>query len=229
MKQKNNSYIWISFIVLVFGIYAIPKIIDRVKNNEIVKGDSLDRVESQNRKASSLFAVGPVPKFALTDQNNQSIGNQNYANKVFVVEFFFSTCPSICPIMNRNMIDIQTKFQNSPDFAIASITINPENDTPKVLKAHADYLKITAPNWHFLTGNQDTIMNLSNQGFNLYAGLNPKIVGGFEHSGLFALVDKKGIIRCRKDNFGNPIVYYDGLEKAGVAALKTDIALLLKE
>ena len=84
MKQKNNSYIWISFIVLVFGIYAIPKIIDRVKNNEIVKGDSLDRVESQNRKASSLFAVGPVPKFALTDQNNQSIGNQNYAKKQFL-------------------------------------------------------------------------------------------------------------------------------------------------
>ncbi len=226
---KNNSYIWISFIVLVFGIYAIPKIIDRIQNDEIVKGGALDRIAPINAKKSSLYSVGPVPKFELTDQNNLVISNQNYDNKVFVVEFFFSTCPSICPIMNRNMIDIQAKFQNNPDFAIASITINPQTDTPKVLKAHADFLKITSPNWHFLTGNQDTIMNLSNKGFNLYAGMNPKIVGGFEHSGLFALVDKKGIIRSRKDNFGNPIVYYDGLEKTGIAALKADIAILLKE
>lgn len=227
--QKNNSYIWISFIILVFGIYAIPKIIDRIQNDDIVKGGTLDKIASKKIKKSSLYSVGPAPKFELTDQNSQAISNKSYEDKVFVVEFFFSTCPSICPIMNRNLIEIQAAYKHRLDFAIASITINPENDTPKVLKAHADILKITSPNWHFLTGNQDTIMKLSNQGFNLYAGLNPKIVGGFEHSGLFALVDKNGIIRCRKDNFGNPIVYYDGLEKSGVAALKADIAQLLKE
>jgi protein SCO1/2 len=131
--------------------------------------------------------------------------------------------------MNKNMVEIQNKFLNEKNFGIASITINPENDTPEVLKAHAKSLKISAPNWHFLTGDRATIFELANKGFSLYTGINPKIAGGFEHSGLFALIDKKGYIRCRKDEFGNPIVYYDGIEKAGIEMIKKDISLLLEE
>jgi protein SCO1/2 len=70
---------------------------------------------------------------------------------------------------------------------------------------------------------------LANKGFNLYAAENKKVNGGFEHSGLFALVDKEGKIRCRKDNQGNPILYYDGLEAKGVKEIKEDIKLLLEE
>lgn len=70
---------------------------------------------------------------------------------------------------------------------------------------------------------------MANKGFNLYVGQNSKVAGGFEHSGLFALVDKKGNIRCRKDKFGNPIIYYDGLKDEGVKQLKKDITKLLAE
>ena len=226
--QKNKSYIWISLIVLVFGIYAVPKIIERVKNGEIVKGDRLDNVQKKSIP-SDLYEVGTVPKFSLTDQDGKIITNESYIGKVYLVEFFFTTCPTICPIMNRNMTDIQNTFKNNSDFGIASVTINPENDTPKVLKEHAELLKVTSPNWHFLTGDKDYIFNLANKGFNLYAGINPKITGGFEHSGLFALVDKKGHIRSRKDDFGNPIIYYDGLDDKGIKALKQDITKLLAE
>lgn len=208
--MKNKSYIGISFIILIFGIYAIPKIIDKFKGNDLVE-------------------IGPVPKFELTDQNNKKISNKDYEGKVYVLEFFFSTCPSICPIMNKNLIGIQNDFFGNPNFGIASISINPENDTPEVLKAHAKQLGVTSTNWHFLTGDKAYIMDLSNKGFNIYAGQNEKVAGGFEHSGLFALVDKKGIIRCRKDTQGNPIMYYDGLEKEGVNAIKQDIKLLLEE
>jgi protein SCO1/2 len=131
--------------------------------------------------------------------------------------------------MNRNMIDIQNKFFGNPSFAIASITIDPQNDTPQKLKQHAGELGVKSSNWHFLTGDKDYIFNISNKGFNLYAGQNSKVSGGFEHSGLFALVDKKGNIRCRKDQFGNPILYYDGTEAEGVKAIQQDIAILLKE
>lgn len=227
--QKNKSYIWISLIVLVFGIYAIPKIIERIKNGTIVKSDRLDRVEGETGTPSNLFVVGKAPKFSLTDQNKLKISNQNYQGKVFVVEFFFSTCPTICPIMNRNMLEIQNEFLNDRNFGIASITINPENDTSEVLKAHAKSLGVTSPNWHFLTGKREEVFELANKGFSLYTGLNPKIAGGFEHSGLFAIIDKKGNIRSRKDEFGNPIVYYDGLTKSGVEMLKKDIALLIEE
>ncbi len=226
--MKNKSYIGISFIILLFGIYAIPKIVNRVKNNDVVKGSSLDNV-ANNPKTNDLMIIGKAPKFELIDQNKKKISNETYLGKVFVVEFFFTTCPSICPKMNANMVMIQNKFFGNPNFGIASISINPENDTAEVLKSHAKMLGATATNWHFLTGNESYIMDLSYKGFNLYAGKNPKIAGGFEHSGLFALIDKKGNIRCRKDSFNNPIVYYDGLEKEGVKAIMKDISILLEE
>lgn len=225
--MKKFSYIGISLVVLIFGIYFVPKIVNRIKNGEIVKGSSLDNIS--NNKASNLETVGEVPNFELTDQNNKKISNKDYEGKVFVVEFFFSSCGTICPKMNANMLDIQNKFFGNPNFGIASISIDPENDTPEILKAHAESLGVKSANWHFLTGDENYIMDLSYKGFNLYAGRNPKIAGGFEHSGLFALIDKKGNIRCRKDNYNNPIIYYDGLDKQGIKAIMQDINILLQE
>jgi protein SCO1 len=226
---KNKSYIGISFIILIFGIYAVPKIMDRIQNNGIVKGDRLDKVSNNTPANESLVKIGPAPKFALINQDNQKISNETYKDKVYVLEFFFSTCPSICPKMNLSMLAIENKFFGNPNFGIVSITINPENDTPKVLKSHRELLGVKSANWNFLTGDKTNILDLSNKGFNIYAGENSKVNGGFEHSGLFALIDKNGIIRCRKDNFGNPILYYDGLDKQGVWDIQQDIAILLKE
>jgi protein SCO1/2 len=226
--MKNKSYIGISFIILVFGIIFIPKIIDRIKDGSVVKNDRMS-LSNDIVKEDGLMKIGPVPKFELTDQNNAKISDKSYLGKVYVIEFFFSTCPSICPIMNKNMKDIQKEFSKESNFGVASITINPENDTVEVLKEHANQLGINSPNWHFLTGDKEYILSLANKGFNLYAAENKKVNGGFEHSGLFALVDKNGKIRCRKDNQGNPILYYDGLEAKGVKEIKEDIKLLLEE
>ena len=227
--MKNKSYIGLSFVVLVFGIIFIPKIINRIKSDTVVQGDRLDAVSNHKKGETGLVTIGPVPKFELTDQNEVKVSNKTYLGKVYVVEFFFTTCPSICPVMNRNMIDIQNKFFGNPNFGIASISIDPEHDTSKVLKEHAKILGVKSSNWHLLTGDKDYIFNIANKGFNLYAGENKNVNGGFEHSGLFALIDKKGNIRCRKDKFGNPILYYDGLDKKGVKAITEDIKKLLNE
>ena len=208
--MKNKSYIGISFIVLIFGIWAVPKIIAKFQKSDLVE-------------------IGPVPAFELTDQNYKKISDKDYLGKVYVVEFFFSTCPTICPKMNQSMLQLQEAFYGNPNFGLASITIDPEHDTAAVLKEHADLLGVKHYNWHFLTGDKEYIYNLANKGFNLYAGENNKAAGGFEHSGLFALVDKEGKIRCRKDAQGNPILYYDGLETSGVEAIKEDIKKLLEE
>lgn len=208
--MKNKSYIGLSFIILLFGIWAVPKIIDKLSGGNLEK-------------------MGKAPAFELTDQNEKKITNEDYKGKVYVLEFFFSTCPSICPIMNKNMKKIEEKYFGNPQFGIASITINPENDTPQVLLDHAKNLGITSKNWHFLTGDKAYIYSIANKGFNLYAGQNNKAIGGFEHSGLFALIDKEGNIRCRKDQYGNPILYYDGLKDEGVKAIIEDIDILLKE
>ncbi len=227
--MKNKSYIGISFIILIFGIYAIPKIVSRIQNGDIVKGERLDKVSNGEGVNEKLMTIGPAPKFELTDQNKKKISNADYSGKVYVLEFFFSTCPSICPKMNKNMVAIQNDFFGNPNFGIASISIDPEHDTSEVLKAHAELLGAKSTNWHFLTGDKKYIYDLANKGFNLYAGENSKVNGNFEHSGLFALIDKKGNIRCRKDDYGNPILYYDGIEKEGVKAIKQDIAILLRE
>ena len=208
--MKNKSYIGISFIVLIFGIWAVPKIIAKFQKSDLVE-------------------IGPVPAFKLTNQDNKTISNADYLGKVYVVEFFFSTCPTICPKMNESMLQLQNEFYGNPNFGIASITIDPAKDTPQVLKEHANLLGVKHYNWHFLTGDKEYIYSLANKGFNLYAGENNKVAGGFEHSGLFALVDKDGKIRCRKDAQGNPILYYDGLEASGVEAIKEDIKKLLEE
>ena len=208
--MKNKSYIGISFIVLIFGIWAVPKIIAKFQKSDLVE-------------------IGPVPSFKLTNQDNKTISNADYLGKVYVVEFFFSTCPTICPKMNESMLQLQNEFYGNPNFGIASITIDPAKDTPQVLKEHADLLGVKHYNWHFLTGDKEYIYTLANKGFNLYAGQNNKVAGGFEHSGLFALIDKDGKIRCRKDAQGNPILYYDGLDAAGVEAIKEDIKKLLEE
>jgi protein SCO1/2 len=224
---KNKSYIGISLIILVFGILVVPKIVDTVKRNDIVKSDRLNVQTSH--AASGLVKIGPAPSFSLTNQSNKNITNETYNGKVYVLEFFFSTCPTICPKMNANLKDVMQQFKGLKDFGIASITINPENDTPEVLKKHAEDLEINAANWHFLTGDKEYIFKIANKGFNMYAAENSKVNGGFEHSGLFALIDKEGNIRCRKDEFENPILYYDGLEKSGIQALTADIKLLLQE
>jgi protein SCO1/2 len=227
--MKNKSYIGLSFVVLVFGIIFIPRIINRIKNGTVVQGDRIDAVSNHRNPETGLTLIGPTPKFELTDQNNEKISNETYLGKVYVIEFFFTTCPSICPIMNKNMVVIQNDFFGNPNFGIASISINPEYDTSEVLKEHAKQIGVKSSNWHLLTGDKQYIFNIANKGFNLYAGENKNVNGGFEHSGLFALIDKKGNIRCRKDKFGNPILYYDGLDKKGVKAITEDIKKLLNE
>ncbi|NOR28549.1 MAG: redoxin domain-containing protein [Lutibacter sp.] len=208
--MKKYSYIGVAFIILIFGIYAIPKIVNKFKTPKLV-------------------TIAKVPSFEFTNQDGKLISNSFYKNKVYVVEFFFTTCPTICPRMNENMVKIQNEFYAFQDFGIASFSINPKHDTPEVLKQYAKDHGATLNNWNFMTGNQDAIYKLANTGFTLFAGENSDAEGGFEHSGMFALVDKQGNIRSRLDEFDNPIAFYEGLDPKGVKMIKEDIAILLKE
>ena len=232
--NKKYSYIGISFIILLFGIYVVRNIERRVNDGDIVQDGKLNKITNKSGKKSSLYTFNKVPDFEFIDQNGKVITNKDYKGKVHVVEFFFSTCPTICPLMNKKMITIQDEFASNSNFGIASFSITPEIDTPEVLKKYAVDNQITHKNWHLLTGQSEEIVyDLANKGFKLYAGKGDQDHGGFEHSGLFALVDKKGNIRSRKDEFGNPIMYYRALSEQGfkdqVKELKEDIKILLNE
>lgn len=222
--MRRYSYIAVAFIILVFGIIFIPRIILRIKRADVVDNTRLSKPTSLsfiklNDKAKR------VPDFVFTNQDNRLISNEDFLGKVYVIEFFFTTCPTICPIMNANMKRLEEAFGDRDDFGIASFTIDPEKDTPEQLKRYAENLDVFSRNWHFLTGDADEIYALANTGFNIFAGINPNVAGGFEHQGYFALVDQNGYLRSRTDSFGNPIVYYLGIPESELDTQGTDMLL----
>ena len=221
--MKKNAYIGISFIVLVFGLWFVPKIVDQIQNRSWVESYRMSKKDLAYIKLNG--EPKKVPEFVLTNQDNLPITNDDFLGKVYVVEFFFTTCPTICLKMNQNMKRLEKAFGHREDFGIASVTIDPETDTPEQLKRYAESYKVFSPNWHFLTGPQDYIYGLANTGFNIFAGINPNVAGGFEHQGYFALVDKKGYLRSRTDAHGNPIVYYLGIDEDDVPEQGTDMLL----
>lgn len=240
-KRKYN-YIWVSLVILVFGILFIPKIVDRLKKGEVAKNDRMANAMIQNKLHYIINNAEKrkVPKFTFLNQDSTLVTNESYLGKVYVVEFFFTTCPTICPIMTENLIELQSTFSQETDFGVASFTINPRYDTPQILKAYQNKYGIKNPNWYLLTGNQQEIYDLANKGFYMLVNEDAEALGGFEHSGLFALVDKEGYLRSRSDKYGNPIIYYRGTitEEEGVndqgepqqiTMLKEDIKKLLAE
>jgi protein SCO1/2 len=241
-SKKKYTYIWVSAIILIFGTFAVYEITKRVKGGTVVENDRMSSV-SKSKEVGFIINSGEkrkVPDFEFYNQDSVLISNNDYLGKVYVVEFFFTTCPTICPIMTQNLVELQETFKDNEDFGVASFTINPRYDTPSVLTAYADKYGITDKDWHLMTGDQEKIYELAQQGFYIFATEDQEAPGGFEHSGMFALVDKNGYIRSREDEFGNPLIYYRGTitEEQGVNSdgetqqmtiLKEDIKKLLAE
>ena len=215
---------------------------NRLQSGTVVENDRMN-LKNSTDDLSFVLLNGKkrrVPSFEFINQDSLMISNADYEGKVFIVEFFFTTCPSICPIMNKNLVEIQNEFADSDSFGIASFSITPEYDTPMVLKEYAERYGINDLDWNLMTGDQEKIYKLANEGFNIFVAEMANSPGGFEHSGLFALVDKNGYIRSRVDQFGNPMIYYRGAiasnqdanaegETEQISILKEDISKLLAE
>lgn len=221
-------------VIVIIATITFPTLLNRIQDGEIRENNRTSEAEPLsyiilNKKARK------VPDFLMRNQDSLYISNEDFLGKVYVVEFFFTRCPSICPVMNKNMKRLDMAFGLRDDFGIASFSIDPEHDTPTVLKKYASLFEIQSPNWHFLTGEKPKIFDLANTGFNIFASINPEVAGGFEHQGYFALIDKEGFLRSRVDDFGNPIVYYLGIEEenpivlSGTEMLLEDVEKLLKE
>jgi len=136
MKKNKYTYVWVSLVVLVFGIIFIPRIISRIQEGSVVENDRMHVKDNSDRLAYITLNGGrrKVPDFSFLNQDSLRIGNSDYEGKVYVVEFFFTRCPSICPIMTKNLVAIQDAFLEEQNFGIASFTITPKYDTPRVLK-----------------------------------------------------------------------------------------------
>ncbi len=160
-----------------------------------------------------------IEDFRLVDQDSSWVTNATFNNQVYVSDFFFTSCPTICPKMKQQMLRVYEKFENNDQVAILSHTIDPTHDTVAVLKDYATKLGIKSSKWKFVTGDQDYIYDLGEKSYMVMADEDPNAAGGFIHSGAFLLVDKDRRIRG----------VYDGTVDEQVDVLLTDIDKLLKE
>lgn len=153
--------------------------------------------------------------FHLKNQDNQDVDISVVKDKIYVTDFFFTTCPSICPIMKRQMLRVYEAFEDSPDVLLLSHTIDPEHDTVEVLKNFSEGLGIQTEKWQMVTGEQDEIFGLAKH-YMLAAMKNDDSPGGYIHSGSFVLIDQNKKIRG----------YYDGTNKQEVDQLISDLKQL---
>ncbi|NVO31720.1 SCO family protein [Hymenobacter lapidiphilus] len=161
----------------------------------------------------------PIPAFRLTNQDRQVITNQTFAGKVYVTDFFFATCPSICPKMQSELLRVYKAFETNPDVLFLSHTIDPAHDSIPVLRDYAERLGINdASRWHFATAGRDSVFALA-KAYMTGAEVDAAVPGGFAHSGTFALVDSQRRVRG----------VYDGMVPEQVDQLIKDIPVLLKE
>lgn len=159
-----------------------------------------------------------ISNFSLKNQDGDIITQEDVKDKIYIADFFFTSCPTICPIMKSQMLRVYEAFKDESRLLILSHSIDPEHDSVPVLKEYADRLQVSAPRWNFLTGNKDTIYTLAEY-YMASAAEDPTAPGGFVHSGAFILVDNNRFIRG----------YYDGTKQEEVDQLIKDIPVLLGE
>jgi protein SCO1/2 len=160
-----------------------------------------------------------IPAFTFTDQDGQTVTEKTVAGKIYVADFFFTTCPSICPIMTGNLKMVQDEFKGNENIMILSHSIDPTYDSPEVLKKYAAEKKADTKTWKFLTGDKDTIYDICENSYMAFAKTDKDAPGGYIHSGFLVLVDKDRHIRGA----------YDGTEEGKTEMLIKDIKILLEE
>jgi protein SCO1 len=174
-----------------------------------------------NSWKAKLPVLAQVRPFTFINQNGEKITEENVGQKIYVAEYFFTTCKGICPRMNRNMMRVYDQFKDEKDFFILSHTVDPETDSAARLKQYADSLKINTGKWWFLTGTKNDLYTTARQSYLLddQNTNKAKIEEQFIHTQLFALVDKDKNVRG----------IYDGLKEEELQQLMKDIGILLKE
>lgn len=223
MSKKSDTpyYVGLGIIILIFGYFAVTNVVDYIQKGKVVDSN---RSEDRDPVADKfLYKFNKVPDFEFINQNGDTVTNETLLGKVYIVDFFFTTCPTICTPMSRNLSIVTDKLSKYQDYTSVSITIDPENDTPDVLKEYAARYNTTDANWQFLTGDKLATYKLARDGFSSFVAENADQSIRFEHSGNFALVDREGYIRSRKDAYGNWIKVYSGVEENDFPAMIKEI------
>ncbi|MGB0403807.1 MAG: SCO family protein [Salibacteraceae bacterium] len=210
MKKINSLLIITSLLVLLFSCTSkqetLPYLGQHDFSTEYVDGELI---------TDTIFYT--IPEFNFVNQDGQEVNKSSVSGKVYIADFFFTSCPTICPKMSKNMLDLSKHYLNQPNVMFLSHSIDTRNDSVPVLKKYSE--RIDAPsNWTFVTGKKDHIFEIAEK-YMVSASEDEHAPGGVIHSGAFILIDKLGRIRA----------YYDGTKKEEMEKVYHDIDLLLKE
>ena len=217
MKGSFSNYKWIGLSIIVWGIisvslfYSILKPVERLPiyqpasvNSELVDTTIVHKINYHK-----------ISDFSLTNQNGETVTQSKYDNKIYVADFFFTTCQSICPIMTKNMKEIQDKLIKDSEVLLLSHTVFPEIDSVEVLKKYAVENQVIDSKWDLVTGDKKEIYDLARKS---YLAAKDNTFGEYEmiHTENFVLIDKKKQIRG----------FYDGTNKEEIDRLYKDIKIL---
>jgi len=217
MKGSFSNYKWIGLSIIVWGVisvslfYSILKPVERLPiyqpasvNSELVDSTIVHKINYHK-----------ISDFSLTNQNGEIVTQSKYDNKIYVADFFFTTCQSICPIMTKNMKDIQDKLIKDSEILLLSHTVFPEIDSVEVLKKYAVENEVIDSKWDLVTGDKKEIYDLARKS---YLAAKDNNFGEYEmiHTENFVLIDKKRQIRG----------FYDGTNKEEIDRLYKDIKIL---
>lgn len=217
MKDSFSNYKWIGLSIIVWGVisvslfYSILKPVERLPiyqpasvNSELVDSTIVHKINYHK-----------ISDFSLTNQNGETVTQNKYDNKIYVADFFFTTCQSICPIMTKNMKDIQDKLIKDSEVLLLSHTVFPEIDSVEVLKKYAIDNDVIDSKWDLVTGDKKEIYDLARKS---YLAAKDNNFGEYEmiHTENFILIDKKKQIRG----------FYDGTNNEEIDRLYEDIKIL---
>jgi len=200
----KNVYLGFGLFLLILSCSKPVKKLPVLSKYKVVNGDTVYQ---------------KIPHFVFTDQDNQMFDSNKLKGQVHVADFFFTSCPGICPVMTSQMQRLQEMTTDFPAFKMVSFSVDPTRDTPEKLKEYAISHKADLNRWVFLTAPEDSIYHVGIDGYYLGMQKDSTEPGGYMHSGRFVLVDKNALIRG----------YYDGTNSHDVGRLKDDLAALLKE
>lgn len=206
MKLKFTIII----ILILAGLYSSCK-------NSGKKLPILGNKEISSNGKDTLYQT--IPDFSFINQDSLPITSNTFTNKIYVADFFFTSCTTICPIMKNELERVYNKFKGNSKVAFLSHSIDPGHDSVPVLKAYAKNLEINNDQWHFVTGDQKAIFEMAQKHYMISALQDSTVPDGVLHSGAFILIDEQKRIRG----------YYDGTNPVEVDKLMEDIPMLLQD
>lgn len=233
--MRQNSLIkWvvlIGILVLPFLVYYL--FVYNAEENFFVTLDYVGEktpVERVNDQGETVIDTNyyKVPGWSFTSQYDTTVSEEELRGNILLVNFFFTSCPSICPAMNYNVKQVQDRFKGYENFKIVSFSVDPEHDTVEVLQEYARDIGATPGRWYFLTGDKDEIYATARDYF-ANAMEDSLAEGGFLHSENLVLVDWEGRLRSGRDDQGNLRGVYTGTNPHEVNEMKSDIKVLIAE